>query len=115
VLFRSVGVAELEKPEYVPCCYLQRQYEQKGCCSIYAHRPGTCKGYNCLYSAGILQGGKRNRPDKLGIILDLRRDGDERTIQAWEVWAGALEQPRVQELLEDLAAGFTILQHRAEG
>ena len=62
-----VGVQELHKPHWTRCAH---QCEVG--CAIYEDRPRTCRGYSCLWAAGLLQGEEERRPDRLGIILDLR-------------------------------------------
>ncbi len=42
-------------------------------CAIHEHRPEVCRGYSCLWLKGGLE--ERDRPDRLGAVLDLRTEG----------------------------------------
>ncbi len=100
-----VGVIELAKPEWTRC-----QLQCASGCAIYDERPATCRGYSCLWQAGILDGDERRRPDNLGIIFDTRRDSDgSDVIQAWEVWPGALNEPQALYLVKRLAEQHMVL------
>src|SRR6516165_5983950 len=100
-----VGVQELAKPHWTRC-----SHQCASGCAIYEQRPRTCQGYSCLWAAGLLDGDEEYRPDRLGIILDLRtagsdsvRPGDQVMIQVWEVWPGALDEPKAAELVNRIA------------
>jgi hypothetical protein len=93
-----VGVTELEKGTWTRCTH---QCEQG--CAVYERRPETCRGYSCLWQAGLLEGDERRRPDKLGIVCDLRHEGVRPVVQVWEVWPGAFQQPNVVALLQQIA------------
>ncbi|HLJ95912.1 MAG TPA: hypothetical protein VKU02_22245 [Gemmataceae bacterium] len=107
-----VGVEELHKPNWTRC---EQQCETG--CAIYPDRPRTCRGYSCLWAAGLLEGEEERRPDRLGILLDLRsesnsdsvRPGDRVLIQAWEVWPGAMDQPESAALLNQIAERCLVL------
>ncbi len=110
-----VGVEELHKPNWTRCA----QQCETGC-AIYPDRPRTCRGYSCLWAAGLLEGEDERRPDRLGILLDLRsesnsdsvRPGDRVLIQAWEVWPGAMDQPEGAALLNQIAERCLVLVRR---
>jgi hypothetical protein len=103
-----VGVQELGKVHWTRC-----QHQCSDGCAIYENRPGSCHGYSCLWATGLLEGDEERRPDRLGVIFDLRTDGSESgdsvkpgdrvIIQAWEVWPGALDQPHVASLVDCVA------------
>ena len=103
-----VGVQELSKPHWTRC-----QHQCATGCAIYEERPRSCRGYSCLWAAGLLDGDERRRPDRLGIIFDLRtaentasdsvRPGDSVVLQVWEVWPGALDQPTAAGLVDRIA------------
>jgi hypothetical protein len=103
-----VGVQELSKPHWTRC-----RHQCTAGCAIYEERPRSCRGYSCLWAAGLLDGDEVRRPDRLGVIFDLRtkgstasdsvRPGDQVLIQAWEVWPGALDQPAVASLVDRIA------------
>jgi len=67
-----------------------------------------------------LEGDEERRPDRLGIILDLRnasdsdsvRPGDRVLIQVWEVWPGAMDQPNVAELVNRIADDCLVVVRR---
>jgi hypothetical protein len=108
-----VGVQELHKPSWTRCanqCAIG--------CAIYPERPTTCRGYSCLWAAGLLSGEEDRRPDRLGILFDLRsasdsvRPGDHVLIQAWEVWPGAMDQPDAAALLQCIAERCLVLVRR---
>ena len=42
-------------------------------CSIHPRRPGICRAYRCLWLSGGLEG--RDRPDRLGAVLDIVAEG----------------------------------------
>lgn len=110
-----VGVQELDKPHWTRC-----QHQCDIGCAIYPDRPRTCRGYSCLWAAGLLEGGEERRPDRLGIILDLRsasdsdtvRPGDRVLIQVWEVWPEAMDQPEVAGLVQRIADDCLVLVRR---
>jgi hypothetical protein len=104
----AVGVHEVEKPMWTPC-----KHQCETGCGIYEDRPDSCRGYYCLYQAGMLTGGVEMRPDKLGIIFDFRAtstDGD--AISAWEVREGAADDPRVMEMLRKIGDTFIVIVRR---
>ena len=110
-----VGVTELDKPHWARC-----QHQCASGCAIYEERPRTCRGYSCLWAAGLLEGDEERRPDRLGIILDLRnasnsdtvRPGDRVLIQIWEVWPQALDRPDVAALVNRIAETCLVVVRR---
>lgn len=62
----------LVKPADVPCPHLAENINAKGC-TIYSTRPKACADWKCawLSSPNTLTGAER--PDRLGIVLDVRR------------------------------------------
>jgi len=99
----AVGVHELEKPMWTPC-----KHQCETGCGIYDSRPDSCRGYYCMYQAGMLNGGEEMRPDKLGIIFDFRAtstDGD--AISAWEMREGVADDPQVLEMLRKIGDTFS--------
>jgi hypothetical protein len=106
-----LGIKELGKPPWTRC-----EHQCDRGCNIYEDRPETCRGYSCLWQAGLLDGDERRRPDKFGVIFDVRvegseyvRPGDAVTVQAWEVWPGALEQPNVLWLLNRIRERYPLV------
>jgi hypothetical protein len=109
-----VGVQELGKTHWTRCTH-----QCATGCAIYEQRPRTCQGYSCLWAAGLLDGGADHRPDRLGVILDLRtigsdvvRPGDKVVIQVWEVWPGAMDQPNAAELVNQIAGKCLVIVRR---
>lgn len=112
----ALGVRQIDKPVFTRC-----SHACAAGCAIYETRPDPCRVYRCAWLDGF--GERRDRPDRLGVILDvvappadvreLARMGDTRaqavvdqaarTIHAREVRRGALSDPRVKRRLE----GFT--------
>jgi hypothetical protein len=109
-----VGVQELHKPHWTRC-----EHQCATGCAIYPDRPRTCRGYSCLWAAGLLDG-EEHRPDQSGIILDLRsqsssdsvRPGDRVLIQVWEVWPQALDRPEVAALVKRIAESCLVIVRR---
>jgi len=105
-----LGIKELGKPMWTRC-----EHQIDGRCDIYDHAPLTCRGYECLWRLGILDGDERRRPDHIGVILDFRGDGetistpeDIRYIQLTEVWAGAAQQPNVVWMLNQIRQRYAV-------
>jgi hypothetical protein len=109
-----VGVQELDKPHWTRCLH-----QCASGCAIYEQRPRTCHGYSCLWAAGLLEGDEERRPDRLGIILDLRtigsdsvKPGDKVVIQVWEVWPGALDERNAAGLVNQIAEKCLVIVRR---
>ncbi|OGZ68802.1 MAG: hypothetical protein A3D44_02285 [Candidatus Staskawiczbacteria bacterium RIFCSPHIGHO2_02_FULL_42_22] len=70
-------------------------------CSIYERRPFACQVYRCLWVCG--KGEESDRPDRLKIVLDLKAvhfyEEDIVALNLWEVEEGAINQPRVQQIM----------------
>lgn len=65
---RVLAVEELSKGELTVC-----KHEHNHSCSIYKHRPASCKGYTCVYHTWMTEGEKvplMLRPDKSKVIID---------------------------------------------
>ncbi len=69
-----LGVRELGKAEFTRCSH---QVDGVRGCSVYADRPDSCGEFRCLWTQGAL--GHRDRPDRLGVMLDLTFSEDPRT------------------------------------
>lgn len=83
-------VGELKKKGGLPCPRLS--LEGKPGCSRYDERPQSCKGYDCVWRAGLIPGGLSARPDKLGILFDIGGpEGVPPMLVAREVRRGAFE------------------------
>lgn len=110
-----LGVQPLNKPAFQRCAHAC----EKGC-GIYETRPEPCRLYRCGWLEGF--GERRDRPDRLGVILDriappaelqaraaagdvdaiAKCEHAKRTIRAREVRPGALGVARVKRFLEGL-------------
>lgn len=62
VICSDVETTEFAKPSGSKCAHAD-----KGC-SIYSHRPLSCRGYACLWALG--HGPNEHRPDKTGVLVD---------------------------------------------
>jgi hypothetical protein len=65
-------VTALEKPVQVPCKHLAKA-PAKGC-SIYEYRPPECRDWKCAWLKGWTP--TEDRPDRLGLVFDLRTGND---------------------------------------
>jgi hypothetical protein len=91
-----LGVTELRKPVNVKCEHVC----ERGC-SIYETRPPTCRNWSCDWKNGLLPG-EELRPDKLGVIFDLRLEGCDPILCMWEVVPGAADQELLGPLLANV-------------
>lgn len=60
----AYGVKELRKPYQTPC-----QFQCPEGCSIYTHRPDTCRTFACAWRIGL--GEDHDRPDLSGFLVTL--------------------------------------------
>jgi hypothetical protein len=88
-----LGVAELHKPVNVPCAFVGSQG-----CTQYLTRPGTCRSWSCDWRNGHLPDDEL-RPDRLGVIFDLRLEGADPILCLWEVHEGAARQPALEHIV----------------
>jgi hypothetical protein len=119
-----LGVKPLDKPAYQVCSHVRKG----GGCGIYSDRPEPCKNYSCGWLEGF--GETRDRPDRLGVILDSmapavdvqeRAHGGDveaiaavkaaaKTMRAREVRPGAFKGERAARWLEKAhRAGRTVV------
>jgi hypothetical protein len=91
-----LGVTELHKPVNVEC-----EHVCEGGCSIYDTRPRTCRDWSCDWKNGLIPG-EDLRPDKLGIIFDLRLEGCDPILCMWEVTPGAAKQNVLAAIISDV-------------
>lgn len=83
-----LGVADLGKPYYTSC----KSICPSGC-SIYKDRPDGCKGFECVWRAGFLDGIVDNgRPDNLGLMFDLESDDTGEWLSVYETMPMTTEQ-----------------------
>lgn len=98
-------IVELNKPARWACDHLTRRG-----CGHYDRRPDSCRAFNCLWLRGALGIDGELRPDRLGVMFDWFRilgTGRERC-QAFELWNGAFDDPRVALVLEKLASMYEV-------
>lgn len=110
-----IGVAELKKENFQACKHICN-----GGCSIYEERPNSCRIYNCLYRLGILKGGEENRPDNLGILVDVTPPHLETPFGGgcmliFEVWPGASTGDAAKAVIENITGKFPALFLFPEG
>lgn len=91
-----LGVTELHKPVNAQCEHVCEQG-----CSIYDDRPQTCRNWSCDWKNGLIPG-EELRPDKLGVIFDLRLTGCDPILCMWEVAPGAAEQTVLGPILANV-------------
>lgn len=106
-----MGVKEIGKPVMSKC-----QHQAKKGCSIYAERPTPCRVYSCLWREGF--GLREHRPDKLGVIFDLVREGvfaTNKVVMAREVFAGSSKLQKVRVLLDTFSHSMVVAILPAEG
>lgn len=118
----AVGVVELNKDIWTFCKHQRQGYEDPSTPGCKVHdqswsddhlygMPPTCEKYQCAWLKGIIEGDERRRPDKLGIILDenaVQHRSLGKCLSGWELWDGALNDPKVEYLLNKLGNKYTI-------
>lgn len=97
-------VPAIEKPEHTACKHLCAHG-----CSIYADRPAVCSTWECAWRSGWLGGDERDRPDKLGVMFEYRLVAGRVFLWVYEVWPGALDDPKVQDQLSRLPSHETVV------
>ncbi len=97
-----LSVASLNKPTYTVC-----PHQCTTGCAIYGQHPQTCRDYICTWREGVIAG-EQYRPDQLGVIFDVDILTGARTLNLYEVWAGAFEQHRtkIEQIKNELKARF---------
>lgn len=99
-----MGVPELSKPYYKSC-----KHECEAGCSIYDQRPNSCQAFVCAWRGGIDLVLETDKPDKIGIVVDVGRISVPDAPQintawhAYEVWPGAADSPAALALFERLS------------
>lgn len=94
------AVRELGKPSQTACRHLCG-----GQCGIYGKHPRSCRDYACLWRQGLVEGDERQRPDRLGVIIDYepfsRIPGTIRLV-VWEVVPGAAQSEQARNVVDGL-------------
>ena len=97
-------VDELRKLGGVPCLH---QNPSGPGCSIHAERPGVCRGYHCLWLEGGLD--ERDRPDRIGAVLDVVHDGAVGRLEIRQDRAGRFDgSPRLGEISEKYRSSMPV-------
>src|SRR5262249_51562581 len=91
-----LGVTELHKPVNVEC-----EHICNAGCAIYDERPRTCRDWSCDWKNGLIPGDEM-RPDKVGVMFDLRIEGIDPLLCLWEVADGAAEQAGLDQVLANV-------------
>ena len=88
------GVPAMNKDAGAAC----HRMRPTGGCMVYEIRPRACRTYKCAWLMGLLQLEDRDRPDRIGLVLDLR-DNEilGPTVQLYELWTDARVSPFAQE------------------
>lgn len=93
-----MGVEEIDKKAGEPC----PKQNPDGTCSIYSDRPASCREWECLWlrSEGLIR--NMDRPDRVGLILDVTNppDGAPQALVAREARPGAFNEESAKKLLE---------------
>lgn len=94
-----LAIVELQKPPRRACDHLCRSG-----CGIYAARPASCREFHCLWLRGAIDGDEALRPDQLGVMFDyfIIAGSGETHLIAFELWAGAFDDPTVRLLLREV-------------
>lgn len=101
----ALAVYELNKPARWACDFVG-----PAGCRNYEARPASCKEFNCQWLQGELGPDLDLRPDRLGVVFDRFQSlatGRVRCIVR-ELWRGALDDPRIAELLRKIGTDCEI-------
>jgi hypothetical protein len=85
---RVVPVPEVGTAQYQTCPHLRQPPDFAVGCSIYEHRPASCRNWSCVWLSSDMEADYR--PDRCGVIVDptpdvIRIDGAE--VPAMQFWA----------------------------
>jgi hypothetical protein len=105
-------IEELQKPQGQWCIHCSVGVG----CKIYDRRPEECRRYACEWLKG--SGFESERPDKIGVVVDIMISDDrkEALIRVIEVFEGAIERPRIRQMVEFfLAKGRAVYSQPIHG
>lgn len=110
----SMAIEQLNPPK--PMWHVCRHQGRKGC-NIYGKHPPECKEYQCAWLSGLFKGEIAFRPDKLGLIIDLRElpDGSIQYAQVWEMRVKASKTLQATAVLAYLTSRMPVLLRRLNG
>ena len=97
-----LAVHELDKPVNTVC-----KYDAGGSCAIYSERPQSCRDYECLWLVSEEWMRLAERPDRVGVILDLGNT-DRTMLTARQVRPGAFSETTAKKMLNRLAGRAVI-------
>lgn len=92
-----IGVAELNKGNYQRCEHLCGSG-----CKIYDTKPTACNEYQCWYRFGFV----KDRPDRIGLIVDYQMIPLPGSIRVWEVRKGAASTRKGKRLISMLCKKY---------
>ena len=79
-----------------PCKFLD------ACCTIYETRPDVCRKYTCSWLFGVFEEDEM-RPDKCGLLIDLKDTPAGTHYTVTEIWSGAANSVLGKRAIEFLA------------
>lgn len=105
-------IESLQKPQGIWCVHCSIGVG----CKVYDQRPKECREYACEWLKG--SGFELDRPDKIGVVVDVMISDDrkEALIRIIEVFEGAIERPRIRQMVEFfLAKGHAVYSQPLRG
>jgi len=100
----AIQQLEPQKPNWTPC-----PHECGNGCSIYQSKPEECNEYQCHYLEGVFGSDPAFRPDKLGLLVDMRGVTDDMDyphevyfFQIWETRLNARFEKRARAMIQKL-------------
>ena len=100
----ALAVVELGKPDFTTC-----PHECASGCAIYGRHPQSCRHFFCLWKLPNWLLADEDRPDKLGVVICVRNDDERKQLEVWELWPGAVQQPRVQQFLAQIVVPHVVV------
>jgi hypothetical protein len=112
----ALGVGTIDKPTWTPC-----PHECEQGCAIYDDRPGECRGFDCLWTMGLVDDPEL-RPDRSGVVFYPQEVGGGRigprmlVLTAHEVVPGAARRnPARRFIAREVRRGRVVLVLRQDG
>lgn len=96
------SVKAFDKPIRKPCKYLCND------CSIYDNRPDECREYKCAWLAGLFAEDDL-RPDRCGLLIDIRNTQLGRHFTITEVFDGARDTDIAKYVIGLLSNKFELV------
>lgn len=86
-------------------------------CGVYETRPQTCREFHCVWLRGGIGDDEQTRPDQLGVLFDyfIEMFSGKPRFQALPVWSGAMGQPSVRPILDEVASQFELMIIERDG